>query len=176
MKKLLCWALSLGSLALVSCIKIEFNDSAMNNTTLAPVEAQLGTIVAQLNGVRFVFASDGGLPDRDTNGYDAQFRLLSLYRQVSAVDQRRLQIQLINVDVDALRPPVDIPAESVRIRYFAGGSNQRFEATGADVRLSIVSKQGDVLRGAFTGNLRDAQGGQMINLQNGGFHLTVRRF
>jgi hypothetical protein len=175
MQKMFVWALSLVCLALSSCTLVGFSGGAMGNT-LTPVEAQLGTMVAQLNGVRFVFTSGGGLPDRDINGYDAAFRLVSLYRQVSVADQRRLQIQLINVDLDALRPPVDIPTESVRIRYFASGSNQRFEATGADVRLSLLSKDGDVLRGAFTGNLRDAQGGQTVTLQNGGFQLAIRRF
>jgi hypothetical protein len=140
------------------------------------VRAALGTLRATIGGVEFVFASTDGVDPVVANGYTPSIGLVSVFRQVSPVDQRRLTLTLTAVDLDNLAVPTDM-AQGAQLRFFAGGSNQRFEATGSDLTLRLVGKQGDVLSGTFSGTLRSAQNSrESLRLENGSFRLALQRF
>jgi hypothetical protein len=140
------------------------------------VRAALGTMQATIGGVEFVFASDGGIDPVAANSYTQVAGLVSVFRQVSPVDQRRLQLTLTALDLDNLAVPTDV-AQGAQLRFFAGGSNQRYEATGSDLTLRLVGKQGDVLSGTFSATLRSTQNSrESLRLTNGSFRLALQRF
>ncbi len=140
------------------------------------VAANLGTIQATIGGSPVVFTSKGGTDEPTANGFTPSFGLLSIFRQASAQDTRRIQITITGLDLDGLAVPATV-AQNVQLRFFLGGSNQRYDASGPDLTFRLVSKQGDVLRGTFSGTLRSIQNpNEVLRLVNGSFNLALRRF
>ena len=140
------------------------------------VVASLGTIQATIGGSAVVFASKGGTDESTANGFTPSFGLLGIFRQVSAQDLRRIQVTITGIDLDGLTVPTTV-AQNAQLRFFLGGSNQRYDASGPDLTLRIVSKQGDVLRGTFSGTLRSIQNpNEVLRVGNGSFNLALRRF
>jgi len=149
-----------------SCETDNFPDSIPEGEIWATVEGSGGTVT-------FRFDNSTTLPSL-SNGYNANSRFLSMRREASTgFNYGVMQIIVTGLNLDEVSAPTDLSGVSLT---FNSAPNTAFSGTGDEVNLQLTNIEGDVLRGTFSGTVRNTDNpSERLQIRNGQFHIRVIR-
>lgn len=134
------------------------------------------TIQLEFNNNIMSFSNSSSLFEADANGYTEQAKLLSIFRRVSDKNRRSVQLRITDFDMGSLiknpKGRLDLQ-ENVRLDLFPGDGMELMGRNG-DIRLTILSKENNVIKGTFEGIVRDqANPEQVYEIKNGKFLIKI---
>ncbi len=146
-------------------------DITNSNSSNTPL--RVGEIMGDINRVQYRFTSKGRLTDDATNSYTPAARFINMYRELPSGTYGTIVLRLADINLDDLTLP-HTPTK-VKVTY-SPRPNEPYEAADSGVTMQITSKDGDILKGVFSCNLK-AKGSTSTayELRNGEFAIQLIR-